>query len=88
MQRYGVKKGGDAMARPLKFKRREIDPSKTREQREKEAIVQMTDIYRQNPHRLISTELGCSTLTWFQDVIIYLAFRSSLFYYIATRGIG
>lgn len=76
------------MARPLKFKRREIDSTKTREQREKEATIQMTDLYRQNPHRFISTELGCTTLTWFQDVIIYLATKSSLFYYIATRGIG
>ena len=76
------------MAKPLKFKRRKIDKNKTREVREKEATQQMADIYRQNPHRFISTELGCTTLTWFQDVIVYLAFRSSLFFYIATRGIG
>lgn len=76
------------MARALKFKKRKIDITKTREQREYEATREMADLYRQNPHRFISTELGCTTLTWFQDVIIYLAFRSSQFFYIATRGIG
>lgn len=76
------------MAKALKFKKRVIDTTKTREQREMEATRDMADLYRQNPHRFISTELGCQTLTWFQDVIIYMAFRSSLFFYIATRGIG
>lgn len=76
------------MAKALKFKKRNIDKTKTREEREIEANREMSDLYRQNPHRFISTELGCETLTWFQDVIIYMAFRSSLFFYIATRGIG
>lgn len=76
------------MAKALKFKKRVIDTTKTREQREQEAIREITDLYRQNPHRLISTELGCETLTWFQDLIIYLAFRSASFFLIAARGIG
>lgn len=76
------------MAKPLKFKKREIDYKKTKEQRELEITRDMTDLYRQNPHRFISTELGCTTLTWFQDVTVYLACRSSIFRFIATRGIG
>jgi len=76
------------MAKALKFKKREIDETKTKEQREYEATREMADFYRQNPHRFISTELGCETLTWFQDLIIYLAFKSSVFFYIACRGAG
>lgn len=76
------------MAKPLQFKKRKIDPNKTKEQRDYEAVREAADFYRQNPHRYISTEIHCQTLSWWQDMIIYLAFRSSIFFMIATRGIG
>lgn len=76
------------MAKIIKTQKKPLDKTKTKEQRRREGIRDWTSFYRQNPHRCISTHFQCETLTWWQDMIIYLMFRSSVFFGIMTRGIG
>lgn len=76
------------MARVIKTVEIPLDKSKTKEQRRTDGIRRWCDFYRQNPHRFISTHLGCETLTWWQDMIIYLMFKSTVFFAVMCRGIG
>lgn len=76
------------MAKPIKTRKRILDKTKTKEERHREGVRDWCDIYRQNPHRCISTHFQCTTFTWWQDLIFYLMFKSTVFFGIMTRGIG
>lgn len=76
------------MAKPIKTKKRILDKNKTKEERRRDGIRDFTDFYRQNPHRCVSTHFQCTTFTWWQDLIFYLMFKSTVFFGIMTRGIG
>ena len=76
------------MAKPIKTRKKILDKTKTKEERHREGIRDFTDLYRQNPHRCVSTHFQCTTFTWWQDLMFYLMFKSTVFFGIMTRGIG
>lgn len=76
------------MAKPIKTKKRILDKTKTKEERHREGIRDWCDIYRQNPHRCVSTHFQCTTFTWWQDLVFYLMFKCTVYFGIMTRGIG
>ncbi len=76
------------MAKIFQTQKIPLDVTITKEERRRIGVRKWADIYRQNPHRAISTHFQCETLTWWQDMIIYLMFKSSVFFAIMTRGIG
>lgn len=76
------------MARVVDIEKIPLDREKTKEERREEGIRDWCDFYRQNPHLCISSHFQCTTLVWWQDLIIYLMFYSSVFFAIMTRGIG
>ena len=76
------------MARRTKTYKLEPDKTKTKEEREYEGVRVWSDFYRQNPHRFISDYFGFEGLTWYQDMILYLMFKNSVFFWIACRGIS
>ena len=76
------------MARAVDIEKIPLDRNKTKEQRKDEGIRDWADLYRQNPHLCISTHFQCTTLVWWQDLIIYLMFYSSVFFAVMCRGIG
>lgn len=76
------------MAKAVKTRKIPLDKTRSKEDRRRDGIRDWTDFYRQNPHLCISTHFQCETLTWWQDMIIYLMFKSSVFFAIMCRGIG
>lgn len=76
------------MAKPIQIRKKVLDKTKTKEERRREGIRDFTDFYRQNPHRCVSTHFQCTTFTWWQDLMFYLMFKSTVFFGIMTRGIG
>ena len=76
------------MAKSIKTRSIPLDRETSKEDRRKNGVRRWTDFYRQNAHRCISSHFKCETLTWWQDMIIYLMFKSSVFFAIMCRGIG
>lgn len=76
------------MAKPIKTRKKVLDKTKTKEERHREGIRDWSDFYRQNPHRCISTHFQCTTLVWWQDLMIYLMFKSTAFFGLMVRGAG
>lgn len=76
------------MARAVDIVKIPLDKTKTKEQRREDGVREWADFYRQNAHLCISTHFKCQTLVWWQDLIIYLMFYSSVFFAIMCRGIG
>ena len=68
------------MAKLFQTYKIKIDTSKTKEEREYEGVREWADIFRQNPHRMISTWFEYDGLTWYQDLAIYLIVRMSVFF--------
>lgn len=76
------------MAVKTKIKKIPIDREKTKEQREYEGIRVWTDYWRQNPHRWVADWAGYEGLTWWQDMVLYLMFKLSTFFWITARGLS
>ncbi len=74
------------MAKALKTYKIELDKTKTKEEREYEGVREWADIFRQNPHRAVSTWFEYDGLTWYQDLTLYLMFKVSVFFAICCRG--
>lgn len=76
------------MAKFTKTYKIELDKTKTKEQREYEGVREWGDYWRQNPHKWVADWMGYEGLTWYQDMILYIMFRVSVFFWIACRGIS
>lgn len=76
------------MAKYTRTYKIELDKTKSKEEREYEGVREFADYWRQNPQKFIADWMGYEGLTWYQDMIIYIMFRVSVFFWIACRGIS
>lgn len=76
------------MAKRSKTYKIELDKTKTKEQREYEGAREFADYWRQNPQKFIADWMEFEGLTWYQDMILYIMFKVSVFFWIACRGIS